>query len=162
MKQSAPTRHTISRTVEMPLLPGYLFLSGHLEDCYEAYRTTRVKLQIIPVNDQAKLTWELKNLAMVLDQEVTLDPYPYLVKKELGWWVRGRGRCRELRGSSRTGPSAIGWYCRWMCLGRRRVLKLMRHCWNRWNSRQEGGHASLRAPAGSAPKKRKIGNDIEL
>src|SRR4051794_32289076 len=58
--------------VETPLFPGYLFLRGTIDDCYEADRTERVA-QIIPVSDQTKLNWELKNLAMAIDHEITLD-----------------------------------------------------------------------------------------
>ncbi len=64
-------------SVELPLFPGYLFLKGQLEDAYAADRTKRVA-HIIPVVNQAKLTWELRNLWMALHTKVALDPYPYL------------------------------------------------------------------------------------
>jgi transcription antitermination factor NusG len=63
--------------VELPLFPGYIFLKGHLEAAYEADRTKRVAT-IIPVVDQMKLTWELRNLAMALTARISLDPFPYL------------------------------------------------------------------------------------
>ena len=64
-------------SVELPLFPGYVFLKGPLDDAYEADRTKRVA-GIIPVVNQAQLTWELRNLALALAARVPLDPYPYL------------------------------------------------------------------------------------
>jgi transcription termination/antitermination protein NusG len=66
-------------SVELPLFPGYLFLKGQLEDAYTADRTKRVA-HIIPVVDQEKLTWELRNLSLALHARAPLDPYPYLRK----------------------------------------------------------------------------------
>ena len=66
-------------SVELPLFPGYLFLKGQLEDAYTADRTKRVA-HIIPVVNQVKLTWELRNLWMALHTKVALDPYPFLRK----------------------------------------------------------------------------------
>jgi transcription antitermination factor NusG len=65
--------------VELPLFPGYVFLKGQLEDAYVADRTKRVA-HIIPVVDQEKLTWELRNLSMALNARAPLDPYPFLRK----------------------------------------------------------------------------------
>jgi len=73
------TRGSRKTTIQLPLFPGYLFLRGTIDDCYEADRTTRVA-QIIAVNDQTKLTWELRNLSLAIHCEVPLDPYPYLEK----------------------------------------------------------------------------------
>jgi len=64
-------------SVELPLFPGYVFLKGPLDDAYAADRTKRVA-GIIQVVDQAKLEWELRNLAMALSARVSLDPFPYL------------------------------------------------------------------------------------
>jgi transcription antitermination factor NusG len=63
--------------VDLPLFPGYLFLRGSLDDAYRADRTRRVA-QIIPVNDQAKLHWELANIHLAVSRQAPLDPYPYL------------------------------------------------------------------------------------
>lgn len=73
------TRGHRKSSVELPLFPGYLFLKGSLEEAYEADRTERVA-QIIRVQDQVKLTWELENLAKALQEKVPLDPFPYLQK----------------------------------------------------------------------------------
>ena len=66
-------------TVEEPLFPGYLFLRGSQEDAFTADRTRWVA-QIIPVADQQRLEWELRNIARALDEKTPLDPYPYLKK----------------------------------------------------------------------------------
>jgi transcription antitermination factor NusG len=63
--------------VDLPLFPGYVFLRGSLDEAYEADRTSRVA-QIIRVQDQRKLTWELRNLAIALAEKVPLDPFPFL------------------------------------------------------------------------------------
>src|SRR2546421_11284876 len=63
--------------VTEPLFPGYVFLRGSTEGLYSADRTKRVA-NIIQVADQLQLEWELKNLALALDQSVPLDPYPFL------------------------------------------------------------------------------------
>lgn len=66
-------------TVELPLFPGYVFLKGSLDETYEADRTKRVA-RIIPIADQHQITWEIRNLAIALASEQTLDPYPFLTK----------------------------------------------------------------------------------
>jgi transcription termination/antitermination protein NusG len=63
--------------VQEPLFPGYLFLRGSQDDVYNADRTTRVA-HIITVPNQQRLIWELRNLAMALQNKTPLDPYPYL------------------------------------------------------------------------------------
>jgi transcription antitermination factor NusG len=65
--------------VELPLFPGYLFLSGTLDEVYMADRTRRVA-KIINVYDQKQLDWELTNLRIALEGSATLDPYPFLKK----------------------------------------------------------------------------------
>src|ERR1019366_2746215 len=55
----------------------YLFLKGSIDDLYEVDRTKRIA-NIIPVVDQEKITWELRNLSIALTNTVRLDPYPYL------------------------------------------------------------------------------------
>jgi transcription antitermination factor NusG len=71
------TYGTRKAQVEVPMFPGYLFLKGSLEEAYEADRTDRVA-QIIPVHDQGKLAWELRNLARAMIEKVPLDPFPFL------------------------------------------------------------------------------------
>jgi transcriptional antiterminator NusG len=73
------TRSSGSRKikVEEPLFPGYLFLRGSQDDVYNADRTKRVA-HIITVPNQQRLIWELRNLAMALQNKTPLDPYPYL------------------------------------------------------------------------------------
>jgi transcription antitermination factor NusG len=66
-------------TVELPLFPGYLFLSGSMDEVYAADRTRRVA-KIIPVFDQKQLSWELNNLRLALESGDSLDPYPFLKK----------------------------------------------------------------------------------
>jgi transcription termination/antitermination protein NusG len=63
--------------VQEPLFPGYLFLRGSQDDVYNADRTKRVA-HIITVPNQQRLIWELRNLAMALQNKTPLDPYPYL------------------------------------------------------------------------------------
>jgi transcription antitermination factor NusG len=63
--------------VTEPLFPGYVFLRGPIERAYAADRTSRVA-NIIQVVDQVQLDWELRNLALAMDQRVPLDPYPFL------------------------------------------------------------------------------------
>jgi transcription antitermination factor NusG len=63
--------------VDEALFPGYLFLRGTLDQAYEADRTKRVA-NILPVNDQVRMDWELRNLWVALGCGATLDPYPFL------------------------------------------------------------------------------------
>lgn len=63
--------------VDLPLFPGYLFLKGSRDEVFAADRTKRVA-NIIRVVDQAKMGWELRNLALALSSTVSLDPYAYL------------------------------------------------------------------------------------
>jgi transcription antitermination factor NusG len=65
--------------VETPLFPSYVFLRGLVEDVYRADRTKRVA-KIIPVNDQKRIDWELRNVSLAVTQEVQFDPFPYLIK----------------------------------------------------------------------------------
>jgi transcription antitermination factor NusG len=62
--------------VDEPMFPSYIFLKGTLDDAYEADRTRRVA-RIIPVVDQAQLATELKSLWLAMEDQVTLDPFPY-------------------------------------------------------------------------------------
>jgi transcription antitermination factor NusG len=66
-------------TVELPLFPGYLFLSGSRDEVYAADRTRRVA-KIIPVFNQDQLNRELVNLRLALEAGDTIDPYPFLKK----------------------------------------------------------------------------------
>jgi transcription termination/antitermination protein NusG len=78
--------------VEEPLFPGYVFLRGTLDNAYVADRTKRIA-SILSVPNQVGLDWELRNLAMVLNQRVPMDPYPYLKEG-----VRVEVRTGPLRG----------------------------------------------------------------
>jgi transcription antitermination factor NusG len=60
---------------ELPLFAGYLFLLGTIDQAYSADRTGRVA-RIIPVFDQDRLNWELRNLQMALHRHAALDLYP--------------------------------------------------------------------------------------
>ena len=66
-------------TVEIPLFPGYVFVRGSVDDTYQSNRTHRVA-RIIPVSDQSRLDWELKNLHLAHRNSAALNPYPYLRK----------------------------------------------------------------------------------
>lgn len=59
--------------VEVPLFPGYLFVRGSMEDARTASRSERVT-EIISVRDQAQINWELRNLAIAVAADVTLEP----------------------------------------------------------------------------------------
>jgi transcription antitermination factor NusG len=63
--------------VAEPLFAGYVFLKGTLEEAYQADRTKRVA-NILPVHNQERLDWDLRNLALALHQQAPLDPYPFL------------------------------------------------------------------------------------
>ena len=64
--------------VELPLFPGYVFLKGSVDDVYLADRTKRVTC-IIPVQDQSRLEWELRNIRLALSRDAVLRPYPKVV-----------------------------------------------------------------------------------
>ncbi len=72
----------------IPLFPGYVFLSGDLEDGYAAVSTKRV-CQIIVVRDQERLLGELEQIRIALDRGAVLYRYPFAV---VG------ARCRVVRG----------------------------------------------------------------
>src|SRR5687768_14108173 len=65
--------------VEEPLFPGYVFLLGSLDDTYVADRTKRVA-NIIKVNDQDRIEWELRNLQLALGRNAPLNYFPHLRK----------------------------------------------------------------------------------
>jgi transcription antitermination factor NusG len=65
--------------VELPLFPGYVFLRGSLDDAYALDRAGRIA-QIMPIGDQRKVNWELKNIAFALSHEAEVFQYPYLHK----------------------------------------------------------------------------------
>ncbi len=69
-------------TVELPLFPSYVFMRGQMDDVYRADRTKRVA-KIIPVPDQRRLDWELRNVHLALQSQVQFDPFPHLVKGTL-------------------------------------------------------------------------------
>lgn len=81
--------------VELPLFPGYVFLRGSRDDAYAADRTRRIA-QIITVSNQERLDMELRSLAIAIQSQAPLDPYPYLKK---GVWVEVRsGPFRGIQG----------------------------------------------------------------
>jgi transcription antitermination factor NusG len=88
--------------VAMPLFPGYVFLRGSLDQVYEADRTKRIA-NIIAVNAQAQLDWELRNLHLALSKDAELRPFPFL-KKGVRVEVRS-GPFRGLQGIIE-GPAA--------------------------------------------------------
>ena len=65
--------------VALPLFPGYVFLRGSLDHVYAADRTKRVA-NIITVNAQEQLDWELRNLHLALSKDAALMPFPFLKK----------------------------------------------------------------------------------
>ena len=73
---------------QVPLLPGYVFLSGDLDDGYAAITTKRV-CQIIQVADQDRLIDELEQIREALDRGAELYQCPFAV---IGT------RCRVRRG----------------------------------------------------------------
>jgi transcriptional antiterminator RfaH len=64
-------------TSALPLFAGYIFLLGSIEQAYSADRTGRVA-RIIPVFDQDRMNWELRNLQLALNRRAQLDLYPNL------------------------------------------------------------------------------------
>ena len=65
--------------VRVPMFPSYLFIRGEMEQAYQAEKTRRV-VSIIKVSDPRRLSWELRNLALALSGDVTLDPFPGIVQ----------------------------------------------------------------------------------
>jgi transcriptional antiterminator RfaH len=63
--------------VQVPLFPGYVFLHGQVDQAYEADRLKRIA-NILPVSDQQRIDWELRNIHLALGQQANLDPHPYL------------------------------------------------------------------------------------
>ena len=63
---------------KVPLFPGYLFISGDLDDAYRAMSTKRV-CQIIRVTDQHQLAVELEQIEMALAQGAELYRCPFAV-----------------------------------------------------------------------------------
>lgn len=63
--------------VEVPLFAGYVFLRGSREQAYQIDRTHRIA-RILPVADQQRLDWELRNLHLALTKDAPLEPYPHL------------------------------------------------------------------------------------
>jgi transcription termination/antitermination protein NusG len=81
--------------VELPLFPGYVFLRGSQVEAYESNRTKRIA-HILPVHDQLRLDWELRNLFSATENGANLDTYPYLT---IGTLVEVRsGPFRGLQG----------------------------------------------------------------
>lgn len=85
--------------VEMPLFPGYVFLWGSPDQAYFADRTGRVA-HLIPVVDQERIRWELRNIHDALSREVPFSSHPYLTE---GVQVEVRsGPCKGVQGYVRS------------------------------------------------------------
>lgn len=78
-------------TVELPLFPGYVFLSGEAAACEAAWQTRRVS-KILRVHDQRGLQAELRHVQQLVESDEAAALYPTL--------VAGR-RCRVVSGSLR-------------------------------------------------------------
>lgn len=63
--------------VQEPMFPGYLFVRGEIDQVYTADRTGRVA-NIISVEDQETLGWELGNIQLAITCEVPLEPFAFL------------------------------------------------------------------------------------
>ena len=63
--------------VEVPVFPSYVFLWGDRDHAFAADRTRRVA-NLIVVNDQSRLEWELSNLHLALVTKAPLEPFPAL------------------------------------------------------------------------------------
>ncbi len=63
--------------VELPLLPGYVFLHGSIDHAYQADRLKRIA-NILRVTDQDQIDWELRNIHLALREGAGLDPHPFL------------------------------------------------------------------------------------
>ena len=63
--------------VEVPVFPSYLFLWSTMEQAYLADQTKRV-VQIIRVENQKKLEWEIDNIRLALCKDACLVPHPFL------------------------------------------------------------------------------------
>lgn len=74
--------------VRVPMFPSYLFLRGEMEEAYRAEKTRRL-VGIIRVPEPQRLSWELRNLALALTSDATLDPYPNVVRGVRVEVVRG-------------------------------------------------------------------------
>lgn len=64
-------------SVDIPIFPSYVFLRGSETLAYESNRTKRIA-RIIPVFNQSKIDWELRNLFQAMENGANLDPFPYL------------------------------------------------------------------------------------
>jgi transcription antitermination factor NusG len=63
--------------VLLPMFPGYLFLRGDTDQVYQADRTRRIA-SVIPVPDQRRLDWELRNIHFAMTRGLTLGAAPFL------------------------------------------------------------------------------------
>src|SRR5262249_26438160 len=72
----------------VPLMPGYVFLSGEIEDAYDAIATRRV-CQVIRVADQAGLGDELEPIQAAPERGAAPEPRPLAAV---------RRRCRVEKG----------------------------------------------------------------
>lgn len=64
-------------SIDIPMFPSYVFLRGSEALAYESNRTKRIA-RIIPVFNQSKIDWELRNLYQAMENGASLDPFPYL------------------------------------------------------------------------------------
>lgn len=78
--QEAPRYYGKRKIVsQLPVFPGYVFLRGTLDQAYRADRTGRVA-RILPVPDQGRLEFELKQIRLALESGAALAPHPVLAK----------------------------------------------------------------------------------
>jgi transcription antitermination factor NusG len=66
------------RTVMMPLFPGYVFFAGDEDARYRALLTHRL-CNVIPVKNQNELRQELVSIEKAVEQNASLDLYPFAV-----------------------------------------------------------------------------------
>jgi transcription antitermination factor NusG len=64
------------RTVLMPLFPGYVFFAGDEDARYRALMTHRL-CNVIPVKNQRELRQELASIEKAVEQNASLDLYPF-------------------------------------------------------------------------------------
>ena len=79
----------VTRSLQVPLFPGYLFLCGGIEDRYATMDTRRV-VNIIEVKDQARLREDLRQVHRATTGPEPVDMYP---------GIRQGRQCRVVAGS---------------------------------------------------------------
>jgi len=105
----------------VPLLPGYVFLAGDLDDGYAAICTKRV-CQIIRVADQERLIGELQQIREALDRGAELYRCPFAVVGTLCRVTKGPFEGIEGEVSSKLGANRLALQIR--TLGRSVILDI--------------------------------------